>query len=393
MTLLQLSFKNLFRAKIRTLLTFASILVATIVVWNVLSLNRGYKLAVEEELVKKSGIHLYITKEGCPMEAASVIVQGGASPQFVGMGVIDTIKKIKAYGKIKEILPFAILALTTPDGSRTDIFFGTTEAIQRIKPTWKLRGSWFKDTNSIILGATIARKESREIGDKIYFEQFDREFEVVGILEPTYTQDDGTFFLDLPVLLKLFSREGKLSGIGIQLVSLEYLEEVKRELREQLPAEYFILPSETLSKGVLTFFGSTRAIMFVMVVIGLVMCIFAIMNTFLMSILERRKEFGYLKCVGAGAGDIMRLILLETLLLVGTGTASGLGVGSLFLPVFETYIRRFLVAFVPVAKIVRPNLFLAFITIGLISGVGLLSALHPAVKAGRATPMEVIRNE
>ncbi len=393
MTLFTFAFKNLSRRKVRTLLTVLSILLATIALFLIFSLDRGYKRAVVEELVKKSGVHIYISKEGCPMEAASVIVQGGASPNFVEIGVLETIMRTKTKRYIKELLPFSINSLTTPDGSRTDIFFGVTEAIQRIRPNWRLRGSWFKDTNSIILGSTIARQENREIGDRVYFEGFDREFEVVGILEPTYTQDDGTFFFPLPVLLKLLNREGKLSGVALQLTSLNHLEEVKRELREVLPPEYFVLPSETLTQGVLNFFGTTRAIMLFMGLLALTMGIFAIMNTFLMAVLERRKEFAYLRCVGASSRDLVQLVLLETLIVILIGSLLGLAGGALFAPNFETYLRRFLVSFIPPARIVRPSFSLALLTLGLVSFTGLLSSLYPAVKVQKALPMEVIRNE
>lgn len=394
MNFYHLATKNLLRSQTRTILTIVAVVVATIVLFAIFSLDRGYRLAVEEELVKKSGVHLYITREGCPMEVASIIAQGGVSPLFVSAELKEKVQGIKSAKYIKEVMPFSINAITTPDGSRTDIFLGVTEAIQHIRPNWRLnRGSWFKDTSSIILGNTLARIENREIGDKIYFEHFNREFEVVGILEPTYTQDDGTFFLPLDVLLRLFQREGKLSAIGLQLTDIARLEEVMRDLREILPGEYFIIPSDVLTKGVLSFFGSTKAIMLVMVMIALAMCIFAIMNTFLMAVFERRKEFGYMKCVGAGGSDITYLVFSETLIVTGIGIIFGLSIGSLLLPAFENYMRQFLFGFIPVAKIVRPSLGIGLLTSALVIAASGLSSFYPAMKAARAIPMEAIRNE
>jgi cell division protein FtsX len=105
MTIHQFAFKNLMRNKWRTLLTILSTAVATLTLFIVLSMDKGYKMAVEEELVKNTGIHLYITLEGCPMEAASVIAQGGISPLYVPEAIVEKIRNVEG---LKYILPFKI---------------------------------------------------------------------------------------------------------------------------------------------------------------------------------------------------------------------------------------------------------------------------------------------
>lgn len=387
----QFAWNNLKRSKARTILTILSVAVAAITLCMVLFMDKGYRTAVDEELVKKTGVHLYITREGCPMEAASIIAQGGISPFYVPQEIVDKIKEMEF---VETIMPFSIFAVTTQDGARTDIFFGMTEAIQKIRPDWEIsKGSWFKDKNNVILGAEMARLEKREIGDKVYFEQFDKEFVVSGILKRNYSQDDGIFFLPLEVSQDLIDRKGKLSAIALRLKDITYLEKAKSLIISALPSDYFVITSKELGEGVLRFFGSTRAIMFIMVIVAFLISVFSITNTMLMAIIERKKELAYLKCVGAGFFDIVWLISLETLILCLTGTFLGSGASLISAPHFEGFMRKFLIVYVPAAKIVRPSLEIiiavSFITIL----TGALSALYPAIKAAKTMPMEVLRND
>lgn len=387
----QFAVKNLMRSRTRTVLTVVSAAVATTTLFVTLSLDKGYKSAVDEELVKNVGVHLYITREGCPMEAASVIAQGGISPLFVPQDVAEKIKNVK---HVKEAMPFKIFAVTTSDGSRTDIFLGVTEAIQRIRPVWTLKaGGWFEDDNSVILGAEIARLEKRAVGDKVYFEQFDKEFRVSGILERNNTQDDGVFFLPLAAAQKLVQREGKLSAIAIQLDNMDHLDDVKVELIGMLDEDYYVFPPKDISDGVMRFFGSTKAIMLLMVVIAFGSCILGIANTMLMVAQERRKELAYLKCVGAGLPDIARLIFLETLFISVAGIILGLIVSLLLIPHFESFMRQFLVAYVPSAQVVRPSAGIGFLTSMIVFLAGMMAALYPLAKTAQITPMEALRND
>ena len=64
---------------------------------------------------------MYVTKEGCgcPIEAAPVIAQGGLSPLYVSE---DIVPKLKSMPEMDVVMAFQIFAVTTEDGSRTDIF-------------------------------------------------------------------------------------------------------------------------------------------------------------------------------------------------------------------------------------------------------------------------------
>jgi putative ABC transport system permease protein len=391
MTFLTVALSNLKRNPVRTALTGLSLAVSAATLTVVLALDRGYSSAVTDDLVNKTGVHLYITKEGCPIEAASVIAQGGLSPLYVDE---DVVGRLQAVPEIEAIMPFKLFAVTTDDGSRTDIFMGVTDAVRAMKTDWRFAaGGWFAGDDSVIVGADMAQIEYLAVGDRMYNETFNREFVVSGILERSYSQDDGTFFVPLATAQAMVQRQGKLSAVGLKLADISRMDAVQNQLRALMPADYFVLGSKELSEGILQFFGATRAIMIVMVIVAFTISVFGIVNTMLMAVLERRREIAYLKCVGAGRFDLVRLITLETTAIALAGSAMGALLGMLLSPVAGTMLRSMLVAYVPSGSIARPEPGIAVMSFILCACVGLACSLYPALRASRIVPMEVLRND
>lgn len=391
MTFRKVAFSNLRRNPVRSVLTGLSLAVSAATLSVALALDRGYSSAVTDDLVNRTGVHLYITKEGCPIEAASVIAQGGLSPLYVDEEVVE---RVAGLPQVDVVLPFKLFAVTTDDGMRTDIFMGVTEAVREIKPDWRYRaGGWFESDSSVILGAEMALIERLEIGERMYSEHFDREFTVSGILERNYSQDDGMFFLTLPTAQALVGREGKLSAVAIKLGDISAMDETRNRMRALLPADHFVIGSKELSEGILQFFGSTRAIMLVMVVVAVVISIFGVVNTMLMTVLERRREIAYLKCVGAGRFDLLRLISLETLAIAVAGSAAGALAGLVLSPLSGNLLRRFLVAYIPSGAIARPDAGIALSAFAACTLIGLVCSIYPALRAAQIVPMEVLRND
>ena len=74
------------------------------------------------------------------------------------------------------------------------------------------QGGWFSDPNAYeaVMGYEAAELEQREVGDKILMPEKNVEFTVTGILGRTGTQDDGTIFLPLKTMQKVFDKAGLL---------------------------------------------------------------------------------------------------------------------------------------------------------------------------------------
>lgn len=391
MSFIKVALSNLRRNPVRSMLTGLSLAVSAATLSVVLSLDSGYSSAVTDDLVNKTGVHLYITKEGCPIEAASVIAQGGLSPLYVDENIVG---RLKAMPELDAVMPFKLFAVTTDDGSRTDIFMGVTDAVKAVKPDWRFAaGGWFISPESVILGAEMARIENLGIGDRMYTEHFDREFIVSGILERNYSQDDGTFFLPLATAQAMVGREGKLSAVALKLKDISDMDAIQNRLRAMMPEDYFVIGSKELSEGILQFFGATRAIMFVMVAVAFIISVFGIINTMLMAVLERRREIAYLKCVGAGKYDLIRLISLETAAIAVAGSAFGALIGMVMSPLSGNLLRKFLVAYVPSGAIARPDPGIALTAFAVCTLVGVACSLYPAFRAANIVPMEVLRNE
>jgi ABC-type antimicrobial peptide transport system permease subunit len=133
--------------------------------------------------------------------------------------------------------------------------------------------------------------------------------------------------------------------------------------------------------------------MFMMVLVAFFVSVLGVANTRLMTIEERRKELAYLKCVGAGAPDIVGLVSLETLIMCTAGSVLGLAGAAAAIPWFEGLLREYMVTYVPTTRIVRMELPVMALSALTVIVVGMLASLYPAAKAARIRPMEVMRDE
>ena len=386
MTIASLAIKNLKRHRIRTLLTILGVAIAAATLFSILSFDVGYRKSLHEE-VSNTGIHLFVSTEGCPLEAASLIIHGGEIPKFLQM---ERLKEVKSVEGVKQAGGFLIFSIPTPDGSKVDLFYGISEDVPKLKPNWKIQGSWFKDENSIILGSEVARIEKRNIGDKVFIESLNKEFNVVGILERTYGQDDGFYYLPLTAAQKYFRKEGKLTAIGVQLFDVSQLQSVKSKL-ETLP-DVYVVPAEDMSKRILELIGGTKALMYSVLLVALLVSGLGLLNTILMATFERQKEFGYIRCIGAQPFDVMKLVIIETLVICLIGIVLGIAGGLSFSVSIEQWIRRFL-PYIPSGRLLRPDTFVVLVTVGATLVLGTIAGLYPSYRASKISPMEAIRNE
>ncbi len=128
--------------------------------------------------------------------------------------------------------------------------------------------------------------------------------------------------------------------------------------------------------------------------IALVTASLGIINTLVMSVLERRREIGVMKSIGADERDIRNLFLTESGIIgfVGSllGIALGWGVSRVISFVAQTFMQS--EGIDPLELFALPY-WLVFAAIALGTSVSLLAGLYPAARAARVDPVEALRGD
>lgn len=128
--------------------------------------------------------------------------------------------------------------------------------------------------------------------------------------------------------------------------------------------------------------------------IALVTAALGIINTLVMSILERRKEIGVMKSLGADERDIRNLFLTESGLIGFIGSVTGIllgwGVSRIASYIAKTYMAS--EGITPVELFKLP-IWLIFAALALGTMVSVLAGLYPASRAARVDPVEALRSE
>jgi putative ABC transport system permease protein len=240
------------------------------------------------------------------------------------------------------------------------------------------------------MGYEAAELEQREVGDLILIPEKNVEFTVVGILERTGTQDDGTIFVPLRTLQGIFEKESEITTIGIKVRKEADPGRLEDKLYE-LP-DVQVVSLAQVKQTIMSLVSTARVLVLSIAIIAIIIAMVGVVNTILMSVHERFQEIGILKTIGAMPGDIFQLIWMETLLLCAAGGVLGVALSLVLSRVTEWVIRGVL-PYAPRGGLVLIDMNLILFTLGAISAIGLLSGLYPAWKAGRIRPLQAIRSE
>jgi putative ABC transport system permease protein len=204
----------------------------------------------------------------------------------------------------------------------------------------------------------------------------------------------GNFALmDLPVAQRAFGKQGKLDIVDLTTEPGATVEDVQQRLRQRLQGMADVERPRKRGEQIESLLTSFRVGLFFVSLIALFVGFFLIYNTVSVSVVQRKKEIGALRCIGMRRGELVRWIVSEALVLALVGALAGCVFGWLLAQA----------ALVAVGETVR-NL---FSSIGLVTGgltlqelalavasgvaVAVLAALHPAVEAVRVSPLENAR--
>lgn len=387
------AYKNLLRKKARSVLTIIGIALAAWVLVSLLGFNKGYESSLNRD-IDNLGFQMIVTAKGCPYEAATLMLKGGTGLRYMPQNITEQISKEPEVEEVTAMLMQAVFDPNKGESGGYSAYLGVDPAtFPKMKSFLEFKqGKWFTNPDAMeaVLGYEAAELEQREVGDPLLITEKNVAVKVVGILKRTGTQDDGTIFLPLKTVQKIFGIKDELTGIGIKVKKEANIAQFEEKMYK-LP-DVQVVSLAQVKQTIMTLVSTAKVMVFSIALIAILISVVGVINTILMSVMERLQEIGILKSMGATAWDIFKLIWIETLILCISGGIIGTALAMATAKLTEVMIRQ-LLPYAPSGGLVQINLALVVLTFGVVILIGLLSGVYPSWKAGRVRPLEAIRSQ
>ncbi len=253
-------------------------------------------------------------------------------------------------------------------------------------------------TNEVVIGSQVARAYAARPGSTLTVRG--QQFDVVGVLEPTLTGPDSFIFMPFataerllvdsePLLRRLALVPGSkilpiATAAAVFWAPDTDAEVVAQRIRTQLPNVSVVSPADAVRQldRALTFLN---AVIVGSALVALVVASLAVANTMFVAVVERRREIGLRRVVGATRRQVVGQLVVEATVLGAVGSLLGLGAGAIGVAALNAFTERL---GAPVF-LLTPRLTLAA---GLLPAVlAAVAGLGPAWRAARLQPTEAIR--
>lgn len=275
-------------------------------------------------------------------------------------------------------------------------------------------GKFLNETQdkTIVLGSKAATNLNAEVGSKVVLltqgvdgSVGNELFRVSGIFDTSSDADKTLGFIRLEDGRNLISLGPKTAHqIAIVLKNEESLESFREEFEREFKAETEIqmFSWKELQRPVVAMIELDRAVNRMLMILILGVAALGIANSILMSIMERTREFGVMLAMGTGRWDVIKMVLVETLLLTSVGVFLG-NVFGMVVTVFFNQIgfdlkwltsKDFVIQGALVETVSYPTIrfYNSLVVTLVIVILSLLVSYFPAKQAGRLTPMKALRS-
>jgi putative ABC transport system permease protein len=363
----QMILRNVLHRPVRTTISVLAVSVQVTLVILVVGLTSGL-LQETAKRIEGVGADLMLQPP-----SASVFMAFSGAPMPIRIR-----EKLEELDYVEAVAP-VLLQFNSSGG--LDIVYGIEqESFRAVSGGFVIHaGRDLEAANDILVDDWYAKAKNVRVGQKLRL--FDHEFHVAGIVEHG---KGARLFVNIRTLQELSGAREKASLFFVKCTRPEHAPEVSEAMRQLFPKheirplkDFLSLMTSSNLPGLNAFINSMIALA---VAIGFLV-IFLSMYTI---IIERTREIGVLKSLGASKGWIVKALLSETMLIVGVGIVAGIAMG------FGA--RRLCEAYFPTLTVLITGGWIARAALIAIFG-GLLGASYPAWLASKKDAVEALAYE
>lgn len=218
-------------------------------------------------------------------------------------------------------------------------------------------------------------------------------FKVVGLLKTGYYEYDATTaWSDLGGTAKFLGVDSGASGVGVRLKDIRAADAVAQKLREDMGFSKVVRTYAQMNATLFAALKLEKAVMFIILTLITLVASLNIASTLILRSVEKTRDIGLLKAMGASPAMIRRVFLVEGALIGGSGVLAGVLLGVFISWVIATF---------PIVEL-PPDIYylsrvpvdIRLVDVAAVAGMGLLlslfATLYPAARASKVDPVEAI---
>ena len=401
-----LGLKNLRRRKLRSWLTMIGIFISIATIFILVSISLGFQGAIEEQFRMLGTDKFFIMAKGGAGQpgsggAVSLYIQDAEAIENVG-----GVKSVSYFGmangeiefnKQKRYLSVAGMPTDSKNAKSLALIF---EAMTLKVDEGKMLQAG--DTNEIMLGYDFKYNKVFDkpvrAGDNILING--NEFKVKSIMSRIGNpSDDKNIYVPFSEYKRIFNTGDKIEMIWLQTDSGADINDVAAKVEKRLRSfrdvtektqDFMVLTPEELLKSFNNILNIVLAFLLGVAAISLVVGGIGIANTMYTSVLERYREIGVMKAVGARNSDILAIFLIESGMLGLVGGIIGVALGAAVSKAIE-YIAVYQVGTNLLKAAMPPYLIAGCLAFAFLAGA--VSGTFPAWQASQIKPVRALRYE
>ncbi|MBN2881707.1 ABC transporter permease [Candidatus Woesearchaeota archaeon] len=396
MNYFKLIWNNFKHKKLRSWLTVIGILIGIMAVVSLIALGQGLQYAISSQFS-------FLSPDIVTISVVSSD-QFSSSSKPLEKDYVELVERVdgvkQASGRIMRPVKIKVdkstdytMGISVPTGKKAEFLYNAMNL--KIE-----KGRFLDDSkdNEVLLGNMFSDPDNglnSKVGDEILIQG--KPFIVVGILKKT-----GSFMIDISTYINekgmenLFDLDNEYSFIGARIDTEKDMKEIisniekvirkKRHVKEY-NQDFTVQSAQATLNQVNSILGGVQIFVYIIAGISILVSGIGISNTMFTSVLERTKDIGIMKSIGATNRTIFTLFLIESGLLGMIGGIIGVILGSSIAVGLAALGRQAMGLDLIQARI---SFALIFGAISFSFIIGTVSGLIPAIKASKQNPVEAL---
>ncbi len=364
-----LAAQNLWQRSARTLLTLGAI-----------GLTVGAIMSIEAVI---RGVSADMTNMGFGADSEIMIRQADIADTSLSALDERVGDRIEAMPGVQAVSGMVMNAVVLPDSGGFFIMFGYAPSEYAIRRFNVVEGQPISGNRQIMIGRMISEALDKEVGETL--ELSGVRFRIAGIYESDVSWEEMGGVVSLRDAQNFAGRPRKVTIYNVKVHDPLQAETITAEINQRFPEAHAALTGEFVDQ--MPDMENADLMINTISILAIAVGGLAVLNTMLMSVLERTREVGILRALGWRRRGILGLILREALLV---------GVLGGFAGILAAFALTALMRAAPlVGDAFQPrwdlDVFARAITVAL--ALGLAGGIYPAYRATRMQPVEALRYE